>query len=327
MADTGWKSPTATTDGTDPWANPTNAYSSDDNRASAYIAYPISARTQYYKTFALGVPAGATIIGIQVAVEGLTNSQYNVPSIAIYSASSGWADGISSGFTADESVHTLGGETNLWGETWVASDFSDANFNLYVSTGGIDYTTSYIDHIQVRVYYTPAPTTQTITETSRARLKQVGITVKETTRGRVKQAGLSKALQNRGRIKTLALTKLITARAKIKATLSKKVQSRGRIKIAGITTKETARGRVKTAGVTKKETTRARMKTTDLIRKMTSRARLKKTGVTKLSQSRGRVKFIGISKLETMRSRIKQFGNTSILQDRGRIKQTRTVYL
>lgn len=185
--------------------------------------------------------------------------------------------------------------------------------------------------------------TTTVIETTRARIKQSGITKKETSRARIKIVGTSKALQSKGRIKTAGISKIVTVRAKIKATISdKKTQLRARVKQFGFSRYETSRGRIKQLATTKKETTRARIKTAGLSKLLQEKARIKRLGETKLSQSRarvkqsgttrkfqsrGRIKSSGVSKLETTRGRVKQFGTTKIIQEKGRIKQTRTAYL
>jgi len=49
-------------------------------------------------------------------------------------------------------VFTFGGQTDLWGRTWSAADFSNANFSVRI-TGDSFGTTLQVDAIQVRVYH------------------------------------------------------------------------------------------------------------------------------------------------------------------------------
>ena len=65
--DTGWKSPTGTGDNYNQWTNPTNAYSSDDNYATAAIAG--ASKCQDYTNFNFDIPAGATIDGVEISLE------------------------------------------------------------------------------------------------------------------------------------------------------------------------------------------------------------------------------------------------------------------
>jgi len=56
----------------------------------------------------------------------------------------------------NEAVRIFGGATDTWGRTWVPDDFTNANFRLKLDTllasSGFFL---YVDHVQVRVYYTP----------------------------------------------------------------------------------------------------------------------------------------------------------------------------
>lgn len=149
MADTGFKSPTVNVPG-DGWIDGANAYSSNNSYATCFEedGYVI-----YFSTFAFGVPAGKTIDGIEVTVEG-KSSGTSIMKIRIWSASVGAYSLIkTSAWTITEQVFTLGGAADLWGTTWVTTDFSDANFILFIGTptSGVDNMS--LDHAQVKVYY------------------------------------------------------------------------------------------------------------------------------------------------------------------------------
>ena len=154
MADTGWKSPTATGGKYDNWENPTNAYASDEDYASRQA---ITFYKQSYESFDFGIPVGATINGIEVSVEGYDNETQNpVQYVNVYNNSSvAWAtESDDLEWTAVESIITKGGATSLWEKDWIASDFSDENFSVYIHSGGGGQAVAYLNHIQVKVYYT-----------------------------------------------------------------------------------------------------------------------------------------------------------------------------
>lgn len=165
MAVTDYKFPT--TDGAkyDTWANPTNLFADD----AAYSTMAINGEIKYQslEAFAFGIPAGATIDGIQVELEGyLTDPGGSARdiSVALYNnGSAGWSDVnyVSPACDTSLRVWTIGDSTTKWGKSWVVSDFSDANFSARIGSyftleAGEVYN---VDYVKVRVYYTPPPAT------------------------------------------------------------------------------------------------------------------------------------------------------------------------
>jgi len=157
MSDTGLKFPTATGDDHNQWSNPANAYA---NNGSAASESTVNQKQDWYN-FSFGVPAGATIDGIEVKVEA--RDIYCDPNGADVELSwNGGASYTSSGKGFDGnceswSVETLGGATDTWGRSWSDSDFSDANFRIRLSMTGYTGDGIDVDYIQVKVHYTPAP--------------------------------------------------------------------------------------------------------------------------------------------------------------------------
>jgi len=153
--DTGLLSPSATGSAfaTNQWSDPTNAYSSNNSYTLGQVAYPAIKEQDYYN-FGFVVPDGAVILGIEVRVE-----YYNLfaPTQRIYIKSTSGAGYVykAIGYDSVEAVKTYGEAADVWGTTWVPSDFSNANFfsKLYVSSpvSGTKYL--YVDHLQVKVYY------------------------------------------------------------------------------------------------------------------------------------------------------------------------------
>ena len=167
MADTGFKSPTATGDDYDEWSTPTDAYSSDDN----YAWDGGDNTSQDYYDFAFGVPAGATIDGIEIAIEGYCFEDDQ----AVIEVEMSWDGGAN--YTAAgtrntwiataESTKTYGGAASLFGRVWDDSEFSDANFRVRVEEILTDFVFA-MDHIQVKVYYTEGAATYELTVTAGA---------------------------------------------------------------------------------------------------------------------------------------------------------------
>lgn len=164
MADTGFLSPSAEGKVYSDFVNPTYAYSSNEQFSTATVTYPAEKNQDWYN-FNFDIPEGATINGIQATVE-YYNTYTPTQNVSIYSASAD-SEGTPKNMVyqaSPDEVFTYGSATNKWGNTWVASDFSNDNFYLKVlcssPVSGTKYL--YIDHIQVKVYYTELETTNVI---------------------------------------------------------------------------------------------------------------------------------------------------------------------
>ena len=168
MADTGWKSPTALGDNND-WTDGINAYTSDDSYA--YITTTSSSnRVQSYSEFGFAIPEGATILGIEVSVEHYEVGDESVGRPAFpwtCTSDSASADYKSPDWSLSETTDVLGSSTDLWGRTPIDTDFSDDNFVIraYFRSDGVATKSCYLDHIQVKVYYTVGITWNTKTLT------------------------------------------------------------------------------------------------------------------------------------------------------------------
>lgn len=155
MPDTGLKSPSAEGDDYIAWANPTNAYVSDD----AYADDPSLGDQHDWYNFAFGVPPGATITGILVTAE---IHSYSEGYTAIIELELSWDGGTSyttSGkdvttTSATDETQTAGGAADLWGRAWSDTEFSDANFRVRGTGAGSRRV--YLDHLQITVHYTVA---------------------------------------------------------------------------------------------------------------------------------------------------------------------------
>jgi hypothetical protein len=138
-----------------------------DNIYTAYAANGDAAR---FGGFGLTIPAGVTIVGIQVQLEGNRTTTFQTQRDLNISLT--WDNGTT--YTAEttmtrftntsDAIVSVGGATSLWGRTWALSDFTDANFGVRCRVPAGANNTINIDLIQVRVYYqcnTAAPTVST----------------------------------------------------------------------------------------------------------------------------------------------------------------------
>jgi hypothetical protein len=164
-ADTGLRSPSANSNVG--WDNPQNAYSADNNRAMADLATDI---VQYYNFNLPSIPSDATINGIEVWVEGYQTGGATPRQADIslsWDGGSSYTTGAGTGIKttnmpgttpASEAVRAFGGAADTWGRTWAPGDFVNANFRVRLDA---NLATSgrylYVDHVQARVTYTPAP--------------------------------------------------------------------------------------------------------------------------------------------------------------------------
>jgi len=169
-ADTGFENPTAEiADAGDGFeVTPANAFLDD---AAVATNVDGSGHSHRYFNYGFGVPAGATVDGIEVRLDWYLDDLAGVSSMAVELSPDAGVTWTALNVDAVESVaeHTtvLGGPADLWGRTWSPGDLLDANFRLRVSAASDDTARDFnLDWVSVRVFFTPAPTaTPTPTET------------------------------------------------------------------------------------------------------------------------------------------------------------------
>jgi len=168
----GWKAPAAyvaVPDNT--LGNPQKAYASDNQYAySWYNDYeypPTQGHAAIYKDFNLSnyLAEGVTINGIQVSVEGYRDYYYYPGGFYVALSPDGGNSYTSYKFTEDMGAYQdntvpLGGPSDTWGRAWRTSELSNANFRIKV--GASNYGT-YMDCLQVKVYYSQDTTAPTVT--------------------------------------------------------------------------------------------------------------------------------------------------------------------
>jgi len=146
---TGWKSPTATGSLYNTWTNPENAYISDD----IFAVTTGDRKKQDYGNFGFNIPSVAIINGIEVRIEG--HFWPDAVLINCFLGKGNYQEIFLPGYQHDEFV-MLGGSTDTWEATWNPSDFSDANFKPCFWDDWYEGNPGYIDHIEVKIYYTKA---------------------------------------------------------------------------------------------------------------------------------------------------------------------------
>jgi hypothetical protein len=170
---------TATTaSNTSGWTDWTTAQLGSSNNSFAGTYLSASATGVLYGFDFSSIPAGSSIVGIEVKIEAMeTNGAVNGYLETFVS----WNDGTSysslkrspsSGEVAtSDTVYTTGGPTDIWGHPWTWAEVT-TNFRVKIvaydeSTNATRYLT--VDHVTVTVYYTPdttAPSASTIASVS-----------------------------------------------------------------------------------------------------------------------------------------------------------------
>ena len=160
------------------WSNPGNIIADDTSyatTANAQQRQPDEQTTCRATNFALNVPAGATITGIQVeimrAASGATVVD-NVVSLVKGGAITGDNKATATAWpipppTPNMQTATYGGPADLWGTTWTPAEINAADFGVALSarrTAGS--VTASVDYFRVTVTYTPP--SYTITSTAGA---------------------------------------------------------------------------------------------------------------------------------------------------------------
>ncbi|MDE3097053.1 MAG: hypothetical protein KGK07_13775 [Chloroflexota bacterium] len=167
--DTGYLNPSANAPDAGGWGdgfetNPTGAYTSGGGYAQD--AYSIGDQQRYYN-YHVALSPGCAVTGIAVRVDWWLN--YTMWWGTSLSVDLSWDGGTTWTARKTDSMQTttlhtavLGGPSDTWGRAWTASDLSDTNFRVRVTTGGGFFSTFYLDWVPLRVYSgtqpTPTPT-------------------------------------------------------------------------------------------------------------------------------------------------------------------------
>jgi len=116
--------------------------------------------------FGFSLPAGATVTGVKVEIEGHRSATGGSPLWRVQLVKGGTIQGnqlTASIPTALNTYTTFGGDGQMWGLTLADTDIEASNFGCVVhayaqpSMGDIPTLTYYADHIRITVYYTSIP--------------------------------------------------------------------------------------------------------------------------------------------------------------------------
>lgn len=148
------------------WINPSNAQTSNNVRATATLGSGANSSSKYLRAtgFGFAIPPNAEIKGILVEIEkregNLSASSITDSSVLI--VKNGTASGndkaeLEVPWSTTDTYVSYGGETDLWGLSWKASDINSSSFGVQIKATGIFVPTqserAEIDHIRITVYY------------------------------------------------------------------------------------------------------------------------------------------------------------------------------
>ena len=170
MADTGVKYPATvstiqeTGDDND-WTTPAEIVS-DNGVYGNITAASFDANDLSYllraTNFSMGVPAGATVDGIVVAIErhyvdgSVIDVDVNLTKNGTARVGSDYSTGATFNLTTDTIV-TFGGATDKWGTTWTVAEINASTFGVFYKMGAsANNADGFLDFIRITVYYTPA---------------------------------------------------------------------------------------------------------------------------------------------------------------------------
>ena len=113
-----------------------------------------------YYNYGFAVPGGSTIQGIEVKLNSKVDSTTGAPKFCVelsWNGGTTWTAAKSSAtLSTAETIYIIGAVADTWGRTWIAADFSDANFRVRLvpvaSNTSRDFS---LDWVGVQVRYTP----------------------------------------------------------------------------------------------------------------------------------------------------------------------------
>jgi hypothetical protein len=166
------------------WTNSGYIVSSNGQRATASLPGNGVSANLNATNFGFSIPANATITGIRAYIEKSTNvddddSRVDDDDVYLLKAGSPVGNDEASGTDWDDSdeVFTYGGSSDLWGTSWTPAEINAANFGLRLRADSDTSSsrTVYVDHVEIRVYYSLPPDTSIGIESPLANVQQVSV--------------------------------------------------------------------------------------------------------------------------------------------------------
>jgi hypothetical protein len=112
-----------------------------------------------FRDFGVTVPAGATVLGIEVRLDARADFADNSRMCAQLSWNGGttWTGAYNTnGLGTSESTFILGGPTDLWGRTWSIAELENGTFRVRIADRSQSSARDFfLDWVAVRVTYRP----------------------------------------------------------------------------------------------------------------------------------------------------------------------------
>lgn len=164
MASTGWVNPGTMMhyEGSgDPWGNRDNAKTQNDVYASVSLGAGKFSDWLAAQNFSFGIPAGSTINGIEARIDRYSStSGITDLNVTLHKSGAGSGDNKAKGpnwATSDTDTYQVyGGAADLWSTGYGYADVTNAGFGVMIVAQSIGATRiAYVDHMQIRITYTP----------------------------------------------------------------------------------------------------------------------------------------------------------------------------
>lgn len=114
-----------------------------------------------YYNYGMSLPAGSVVNGIEVRLDAWADATSGSPRLCAqlsWDGGASWvtAKTISTNLTTGETTYTLGSASDTWGRTWTASELSDTNFIVRITSRASNTARDFrLDWVAVQVTYTP----------------------------------------------------------------------------------------------------------------------------------------------------------------------------
>lgn len=140
------------------WTNPGNITASDNSDATPGSTGSGTTSDRLYASgFGFSIPAGATIDGFLVEIEGSRTGNVSIGQPRLTKDGSTYTSGIGSiqAMTGTDAYYSFGGSTELAGTTWTDSEVNASGFGVGFQVAGTSPSggTANMDHLRVTVYY------------------------------------------------------------------------------------------------------------------------------------------------------------------------------
>lgn len=152
---------TSLTGASENWSNTSNALSSNDSYASTSLSLLDSySNYLFISNFGFSLPTNAIIGGIEVEIERFGNNIRDNRVRIVKGGSVGSTDRSKAGgwSSSDTDTYlTYGSSSDLWGQSWTASDINASDFGIALSATktslGLTPEVARVDHIRITVHY------------------------------------------------------------------------------------------------------------------------------------------------------------------------------